>query len=588
MSLSGLTARVAEGLRFLARYQRDDGKIPHEISQAAGRLPWFTAYPYAYYHADTTPYFLVALWRYWRATGDDRLVEELWTSVRRAYGWCLTTDTDGDGLIENTAGGLGAVEVGAIGERIHQDIYLAAVWTAALEAMHELATARGDQDLAAGAKARWARALVTLNERYWLEGPGYHAFGLLAGGGVNDALTVWPATALAFGLLDPARGRRTLAALSARRMTADWGVRTLAEDHPLYGPLEYNMGAVWPFVTGFAALAHYRYGRPWAGSPLVQGVARLTFDFARGRHPELLSGAFYRPPDTAVPQQFFATSMLVTPLVAGLFGWEPDAPRRRAVLAPQLPPMWGRAALRRLPVGDARVDAVIEQAAGRWRATVAATAGPLRLLVVPSVPAGGTDVSATLDGRRVPLQPVRSPRGELPGVELDVGSSPRTIDVAWRGGLVPEGPADPSAPGDSSHGLRVLAFDADGDGWRAAVEGDAGRVYEWRVFGTDIGRVDGAEIVDAMPGATRLRVRMPATGTPTSTVEIRLRPTLERTRRRDAVLPGRRPTARATFPRRSPRRGRRPPGRPSCPRSPGPGSSPWFAPRHAGDPASRP
>ena len=64
MDATGIWTQVAEGLRFLARYQRDDGKIPHEISQAAASIPWFTEFPYAYYHADTTPYWLVALWRY--------------------------------------------------------------------------------------------------------------------------------------------------------------------------------------------------------------------------------------------------------------------------------------------------------------------------------------------------------------------------------------------------------------------------------------------------------------------------------------------------------------------------------------------
>jgi hypothetical protein len=86
------------------------------------------------------------------------------------------------------------------------------------------------------------------------------------------------------------------------------------------------MGAVWPFVTGFVALGHYRYARPWAGYPLVDALGAMAFDWARGRHPELLSGAYYRPLDTAVPQQFFATSMLVSPVVYGLLGFEPDAP----------------------------------------------------------------------------------------------------------------------------------------------------------------------------------------------------------------------------------------------------------------------
>ena len=308
MSSAGMREPVAEGLRFFAKYQRADGKITHEISQAAGRLPWFTDFPYTYYHADTTPYWIAAVWQHWRATGDAALVDELWSALRKAWAWCLTTETDGDGIIENTTGGLGAIEVGAIGERIHQDIYLAAVWMLAIEAMTDLAAAKGDTSLEARARSLRETARRTLNDRYWIEGAGHHAFGILASGRTNDALTVWPATAAAFGLLEAPRARRTLTALASHRVTADWGSRMLATDHPLYEPLHYNMGAVWPFVTGFVSLGHYTYGRPWAGYPLIDALKQLTFDFARGRHAELLSGAFYRPLDTAVPHQFFATS----------------------------------------------------------------------------------------------------------------------------------------------------------------------------------------------------------------------------------------------------------------------------------------
>lgn len=396
MSAIGMRALVEEGLQFLAKYQRRDGKISHEVSQAAGQLPWFEEFPYAYYHADTTPYWIVAVWRHWRATGDRAFVDRLWPQLEQAWRWCLSVETDGDGLIENTTGGLGAIEVGAIGERIHQDVYLAAVWTEATEAMRELAAARGESRLAEEAAALRARALATLNERYWIEGAGHHAFGILASGATNDALTVWPATAAAFGLLEPERGRRTLAAIASSRLTTDWGSRMLASDHPLYDPLHYNMGAVWPFVTGFVAWGHYVYGRSWAARPLVDALAQMAFDWGRGRHPELLSGAFYRPLDTAVPHQFFATSMFVTPVVRGLFGWDQDAGRGAARLAPRLPPDWPRAAARRLPAGESRLDVEFERGPGRLVARLRVDGPPLTIAYDPELPSGSRGVKVVV------------------------------------------------------------------------------------------------------------------------------------------------------------------------------------------------
>jgi hypothetical protein len=209
MDATGQWDIVAEDLRFLATYQRDDGKIPHEVSQSAAHIPWFEDYPYPYYHADTTPYWMVALWKYWKASGDDATLRALWPAYQKAWGWCLTAETDGDGIIENTVGGYGAIEVGGMSDALHQDIYLAGVWITALEATTDLANHLGERTLAEDAARLRTTALGTLNERYWRPAEDQHAFGILQGGGTNANLSAWPGTALAFGLLDPARAEPT-------------------------------------------------------------------------------------------------------------------------------------------------------------------------------------------------------------------------------------------------------------------------------------------------------------------------------------------------------------------------------------------
>ena len=529
MSSAGMHDAVAEGLRFFAKYQRADGKITHEISQAAGQLPWFTDFPYTYYHADTTPYWIAAVWQHWRATGDTALIGELWPALTKAWRWCLTTETDEDGIIENTTGGLGAIEVGAIGESIHQDVYLAAVWILATDAMRELASARGDTALAAEAATLRERAGRTLNEKYWIEAAGHHAFGLLASGRTNDALTVWPAMAAAFGQLDRARANLTLTALGSHRLASDWGARMLADDHALYEPLHYNMGAVWPFVTGFVALGHYRYDRPWAGYPLVDAMAQLTFDFARGRHAELLSGAFYRPLDTAVPHQFFASSMLATPLLRGLVGWSADAPRHAARLAPQLPPSWGQLEVKRLSVGDSRLDVRIVQGAGTVTTTLVATGTPITLDYLPSLPAGARDVSTVITGG-VRGQSVKNAMkqdvtpsvttGEAGGQSVKnamkkdvtpfvVGRQPVTVTTTWRGGYGVEPPVSPLVVGQRSRGLRVLDVVAGDCTVRIELEGMAGTTAELIVHGARPASVDGGAILDWPGPRGRIAVTFP-------------------------------------------------------------------------------
>jgi glycogen debranching enzyme len=513
MAATGQWSPAWDGLRFLAKYQRQDGKIPHEVSQSAGVIPWFDEYPYAYYHADTTPYFLLALQRLWQASGDKHALEELWPAARKAWAWCLPHDTDGDGIIENTTAGLGAIEVGAIGDEIHQDVYLAAVFARAAAAMAEMAGSRGETALAAQARQVAAKARASIEARYWIEAAGHHAFGVLRSGRTNDTLTVWPATAAAFGLLEPARARRTLSALGSHALTADWGARMLSTGSPLYDPAHYNMGAVWPFVTGFLALGHYQYQRPWAGYPLIDALARLGFDWARGRHPELLSGDRYRPLDAAVPQQFFASSMLVSPIVYGLLGFEPDASAGRARLAPQLPPHWDRLKLEGLAVGASRVDVEFERHAQGQRLRFVPHGPALLLELRPMPPPGARGLAARLDGRSV---------AAAPAVSVALAGSPRVVELRWAGGLEVEPPRVALEPGQTDQGTRVLDFTAVDGGFGLAVEGPSGSTATLRLHGerpvsADFGTMRGGG------GVTELAITFPASPEPFSRAEIRLR-----------------------------------------------------------------
>jgi len=511
---------VAEDLRFLARYQRADGKIPHEVSQAAGRIPWFEEYPYPYYHADTTPYWMVALWELWRASGDDALLRELWPAYRRAWAWCLSAETDGDGIIENTVGGYGAIEVGGLGEGLHEDIYLAGVWITSLEGTAELARQMGDRRMAERAERLRATALETLNERYWRPGEDQHAFAILQSGETNDNLTAWPGTALSFGLLEPARAERTLRKLATDSISADWGARLLSVGSDLYDPLHYNNGAVWPFMTGFVAWGQYRYRRPWAGFHLVDAVKQHTFEWGRGRHPENFSGAYYTPMDATVPHQFFATSMLVTPLLRGVIGWKPDAPRRRAVLAPQLPPSWDTVRVHRLRVGESTLDVEIARGTSGIEAVVTAAGPPLELEVVLPVPLGARDVFAGMAGIGAD-----APLGDRPEAEVVWGTHDGTISQTvnvdgrgryavsafWQGGLSVAAPTVTLVPGQESTGVRVVDFTASENGWTLELEGRRGAVYTLDLFGepAEVSTAAGAraEVHEGGEGRHAIQVR---------------------------------------------------------------------------------
>jgi glycogen debranching enzyme len=466
-------------LAFFTRYQRADGKITHEISQSAGRIRWFEDYPYAYYHGDTTPFWLLAIGELFRASADTAFVRSVWPNIQRAYRWCLTTDENGDGLMDNSRAGAGAIEVGDLGVGVRSDIYLASVWVEGLRRMGELAGAVSDTALAADAARRFPVARRALEERFWLPRANRFAFAILEGDSLNDNLTVWPATAMSWGLFDAARGQQMSSALARATISTDWGGRALASESGLFDPLHYNNGTVWPFVTGFLALAQYRYDNPYAGREQLEAIWRTASLWGLGRNPEVFSGSAYEPLETAVPQQFFATSMAVTPYVRGALGLEADAPRGVLRVAPRLFDRPGDVAVHHVRVGGIVLDVSYAVRDSLFKAVVrrVSGSGPLTLRFEPALAPGARVRTVTAGGRAVPFRVTSNGRAELVSFEVAFGDG---VEVAVRHlpGWRLDVPVTVPERGERSRNLKVVDARVEGGVFVVALEGLAGATYE--------------------------------------------------------------------------------------------------------------
>ncbi|HTT69178.1 MAG TPA: hypothetical protein VMF70_14235 [Gemmatimonadales bacterium] len=469
-------------LGFFAPYQRADGKITHEISQGAARVPWFSDYPFPYWHGDTSPFWILAIGELFRASADTAFVRSLWPEVRRAYQWCAGTVGE-DGLMQNPLAGVGAIEVGNLGVGVKSDIYLAAVWVEALRRLDEMARSLGDTAVAGEVERRFPVARRSLEERFWVPRTGRFAFAILAGDSLNDDLTVWPATAMSWHLFDEERGQAMAAALARAAISTDWGGRTLASESDLFDPLHYNNGTVWPFVTGFLALAEYRYHNVYAGRAALDALGR-TFDvWGLGRNPEVFSGASFEPLETAVPQQFFATSMYLTPLLRGAFGIEADAPRGFLTVAPHLFDRPGDYLVRRVRVGQTLLDVDLRVSDSTFAATVHRITGaaPLVLHFEPALAPGARVRDVRAAGGVVAFRSVATGRDVHVSFDLRLADSVASVVIrhtpGWR--LVT---ADPTpSRGDRSRALKVLDARVDGEVFALDLEGRAGVAYRVEV-----------------------------------------------------------------------------------------------------------
>ena len=500
----GAHEAVKEALAFTRKWQRDDGKMIHELSQAAGYIDWWEDYPYGYIHGDTTPYYIVAFHDYFRWTNDRDFLLESWPSLCRAYDWCRTTDSDGDGLMNNSNAGLGALEFGSL-TGIQTDIYLAAVWIRAAGAMSELAQARGDEERAARAAADQAKALAAFESRFWDRSDGHYSYAFNGEGAQIPELTPWCAVPLMWEIGDQDRASRTIENMSASDLTTDWGVRILTRKSSLYEPLNYNYGAVWPFLSGYFATALYRHGYPLQAYALTQANARHLFDNALGCATELFSGAQYIWPQEAVAHQGFSSGGFVLPFVRGMLGLGGDAARKEAVFEPCFPADWPEVTVENFRLGRESFNLHYSRKKEYLRLEVKANPDSgFRMTCAPSFGPGAEVLAVRINGKPVDFKMTSSPRIARPEVRFELsGLDTVEIDLKPTVEILP--PLVESKVGDPDRGLKIIRVIREGDELRILVEGLTGQTYS---LGLTCGELIGSSRGAVLSG-NRLDARFP-------------------------------------------------------------------------------
>jgi glycogen debranching enzyme len=363
---AGLHDELATGLRFAARHQREDGKIPHEVVQSAHLCDWFKAYPFAYIHGDTTPLWIHGCRIYVDATGDRAFFDQMWPAMVKGYHWILDQDEDGDGLPDNTRAGMGASEIGVLLQDLRTDIHLAAVSAAAFRDIAELAALRKESALADEANRHAEKAAKRISEAMWDPQAETLVHCIRTDGKRSIERTAWPVVPIMLGVVDGKIAERTLDYIDSDAITTPWGCRLLSRESVHFDPMGYNQGAVWPFITGLAAAADFERGRADAGYAKIWSVADLTFAEALGRVPEVLSGARPRSLDAAVPNQMFSAAASVAPVVHGIFGLRPRVLDHALDLMPCFPTGWNEALIENFKFADMRLSLKIRRLQDRY------------------------------------------------------------------------------------------------------------------------------------------------------------------------------------------------------------------------------
>ncbi|HKW16705.1 MAG TPA: amylo-alpha-1,6-glucosidase [Terriglobales bacterium] len=382
------------GLEFVSKFQRADGKIPHEIAQGASFVNWFKDYPYGYASADATPLYIIAVNDYVTESGDVGFAREKWDSLWKAYQFLRST-YDSEGLPQNFGFGHGWVEGGPL-LPVKTELYQSGLGAQALSALSSLAHAAVKDDISRQLAGDFARQKQLVNQAFWSQQSGTYAFALDRNNQQVIEPSVLATVPMWFGLLDQQKSESMIDQLDGPDHETDWGMRIISDRSPRYDAGGYHYGSVWPLFTGWASVGEYRYHRALPAYENLRSNALLALDGSPGHVTEVLSGDYYQPLSTSSPHQIWSAAMVISPLLRGLFGLETYAAEHRVTFAPHLPADWSSFAIHNLRAGDVTLDLAFHR-----------TADEIYLVVESSG-------AATLD-----FSPALSPRAKVLGVELN-------------------------------------------------------------------------------------------------------------------------------------------------------------------------
>ncbi|MGA7752355.1 MAG: hypothetical protein WCB05_05970 [Candidatus Sulfotelmatobacter sp.] len=511
LNAEGDYATTRAALDFIGKYQREDGKVPHEISQSASLVPWFKDYPYPYVSADATPLFIIAMNDYAGQSGDVAFAREKWDNLWRAYQFLRST-YDAQGFAQNAGIGHGWVEGGPL-LPVKNEYYQAGLGVEAVHALSNLARLIGKDDVSKQLAAEFDKSRSALDQAFWSPETKAYAFGLKPNNERANEASVLTTVPMWFGLSDAGHGNDNITQLSAEDHQTDWGMRIISRQSKVYDGSGYHYGAVWPLFTGWASVAEYRYHRAFPAYSNLRSNALLGVDGALGHFTEVLSGDYYQSFATSSPHQIWSAAMVVSPILRGLFGLETDAEKHQIAFVPHVPADWTSFAIHSVRVGDVRVNFQYRKTAESVVLDAKRTGtGDCWVEFSPAFSLRTAVVSVEMNGRPIAFKMLPNQNDQHLYVRFPVYGGPNSIVIRTKNdfGLSLANELPPL--GSASHGLRVLS-----ESWNAPrnrltleISGLAGHLYELAVWNpAQVSSVEGGTLSEA----GKLEVQMPQAAT---------------------------------------------------------------------------
>jgi glycogen debranching enzyme len=511
LDAAGDFANTRTALEFVGKFQRDDGKIPHEIAQTASLVAWFKDFPYGYASADATPLYIITMNDYVAQSGDVAFAKEKWDGLWKAYQFLRST-YDAQGFPQNFGIGHGWVEGGPL-LPVKTEFYQSELGAEALRALSNLAHLTGKDDVSKELALEFEHQKPLLEKTFWLTEKNRYAFALDKDGKPIDEASVLAAVPMWFGLLDEKNAGQMITQLADYDHQTDWGMRIISDRSAKFSGGGYHYGSVWPLFTGWASAGEYRYHRALPAYANLRANALLALDGSLGHVTEVLSGDFYQPLSTSSPHQIWSAAMVVSPILRGMFGLSFDAKSGTLTFAPHVPANWTSFSIRGVRAGSSVVDLKYSRMADAIALQVScngAAACPIKFEPALSLRADVAGVE--MNGRAVPFHLASNEEDQHALLQFSALAGTTKLRIRVRNDFGVAYDASLPPLGARSQGLRILseAWTAGRDALTMEVAGVSGGVYELTVWNpSQAASVEGGELLGTENGLAEVRVRFP-------------------------------------------------------------------------------
>ena len=500
------SARTA--LAFVAQFQREDGKIPHEIAQGASFVNWFKDYPYGFASADATPLYIIAMNDYVQASGDAAFAKEKWASLQKAYEFVKST-YDSSGLPQNFGIGHGWVEGGPL-LPVKSEFYQSGLGAEAVRSLSNLAKLTGQNELSETLRKEAEKQLTLVNERFWMEEKKRFAFAIGKDDKQVDELNVLATVPMWFGSTTDTVAthmENNLRQLTNFDLQTDWGPRIISDQSPVYSGGGYHYGSVWPLFTGWASVAEYRHHQEFPAYLNLRANAQLALDGSPGHVTEVLSGDYYQPLSTASPHQIWSAAMVISPVLRGMFGLERDAANKTLTLMPHAPANWVDYKIENVQVGKSVISIGYHKVPGELSLEITRSGDECAFEFEPALAGPAMEVRAEVNGRQTPVDFKFNPEHHHIQLKIALQEGKNVVRLRVKNdfGLA----YDFRLPelGSKSLDLRVLDQTSDQYSSTIIVAGRGGESYDLTVWNADsIASLEGAELVKEANGTTKIHV----------------------------------------------------------------------------------